>query len=173
VEEATLMGSLIEELERREAAARVRVVALEAEIVELTARLEGARETWSRLRITRETVADVITDLEAPGTTAPAAEGPSVPPKATGAGPRVVGSIMVPYWQEGLSVEALPDVYRDVMEVIADAGKPMQAKQIVPRIGLPAVTAKIEGTRGKLKRLVERGWLVEPEPGQFTVAHAG
>jgi hypothetical protein len=80
---------------------------------------------------------------------------------------------MVPYWQEGLSVEALPDVYRDVMEVIADAGKPMQAKQIVPRIGLPAVTAKIEGTRGKLKRLVERGWLVEPEPGQFTVAHAG
>jgi hypothetical protein len=27
---------------------------------------------------------------------------------------------------------------------------PMQAKQIVPRIGLPAVTPKIEGPRGKL-----------------------
>ncbi|GHE02613.1 hypothetical protein GCM10010339_26450 [Streptomyces alanosinicus] len=29
----------------------------------------------------------------------------------------------------------------------------------MPRIGLPAMPAKIEGTRGKLKRLVERGWL--------------
>ena len=37
--------------------------------------------------------------------------------------------------------------------MVADASGPMQAKQIVPRIGLPAVTRKIEGTRGKLKRL--------------------
>ena len=73
----------------------------------------------------------------------------------------------------GLSVEVLPDVYRDIVEILTDAGKPMQAKQIVPRIGLPAVTAKIEGTRGKLKRLVERGWLAEAEPGRFTAAHPG
>ncbi|MFJ4633918.1 hypothetical protein [Streptomyces sp. NPDC088847] len=45
----------------------------------------------------------------------------------------------------------------------------MQAKQIVPRIGLEATTAKIEGTRGKLKRLVERGWLDEDAPGRFTL----
>ncbi|MFG2497428.1 hypothetical protein ACGFSB_04315 [Streptomyces sp. NPDC048441] len=37
----------------------------------------------------------------------------------------------------------LPDVYRDIIEVLTDAAKPMQAKQIVPRIGLPAVTGKI------------------------------
>jgi hypothetical protein len=80
---------------------------------------------------------------------------------------------MVPHWREGLSVDVLPDVYRDIVEVVTDAGKPVQAKQIVPRIGLPAVTAKIEGTRGKLKRLVERGWLVEDQPGQFAVAHPG
>jgi hypothetical protein len=36
---------------------------------------------------------------------------------------------------------------------------PVRAKQIVPRIGLPASAAKIQGTRSKLKRLVERGWL--------------
>ncbi|GGZ98646.1 hypothetical protein GCM10010303_04380 [Streptomyces purpurascens] len=46
-------------------------------------------------------------------------------------------------------LDALPDVYRDIVEVVADASTPMQAKQIVPRIGLPAVTAKIEGTRWK------------------------
>jgi hypothetical protein len=44
----------------------------------------------------------------------------------------------------------------------------VRAKQIVPRIGLPAETAKIEGTRAKLKRLVERGWLDEDSPGLFT-----
>ncbi|WP_372350910.1 hypothetical protein [Streptomyces sp. KL116D] len=42
----------------------------------------------------------------------------------------------------------LPDVYRDINEVLTDAAKPMQAQQIVPRIGLPAVTEKIEGMRG-------------------------
>ncbi|KKD02024.1 hypothetical protein TN53_42840, partial [Streptomyces sp. WM6386] len=60
VEEATLMGSLFEELEAREAAARVRVEELESQIAELTARLEAERETWSRLRVTRETVAEVV-----------------------------------------------------------------------------------------------------------------
>ena len=172
VEEATQMGSLIEELEARESAARARVEALEAEIVELTARLEGEREAWSRLRITRETVAEVITDLGGPGTGVPVTVDPE-PQGVVDPVVRVVGAIMVPYWREGLSVEVLPDVYRDVVEVITDAGKPMQAKQIVPRIGLPTVTAKIEGTRGKLKRLVERGWLTEAEPGQFTAAHPG
>lgn len=48
----------------------------------------------------------------------------------------------------------------------------------MPRIGLPAETAKIEDTRSKLKRLVERGWLDEDAPGLFTPArgrsrHAG
>ena len=77
----------------------------------------------------------------------------------------------MPPWGEGLVAGVLPDVYRDIVEIVADASDPMQAKQIVPRIGLPAVTAKIEGTRGKLKRLVERGWLVEDQPGQFALAH--
>jgi hypothetical protein len=166
------MGSLIEELEAREAAARARVESLETEIVELTARLEFEREAWSRLRITRETVAEVFTDLGGPGTAAPVA-GSLEPEGVVGPGVRVVGAIMVPRWREGLSVEVLPDVCRDIVEVVTDAAKPLQAKQIVPRIGLPAVTAKIEGTWGKLKRLVERGWLTEDQPGQFTAAHPG
>ncbi|MDQ1005688.1 hypothetical protein QFZ82_000172 [Streptomyces sp. V4I23] len=38
----------------------------------------------------------------------------------------------------------------------------MRAKQIVPRIGLAVETAKIEGARTKLKRLVERGCTGRP-----------
>ncbi|MEU3741924.1 hypothetical protein AB0E78_33300 [Streptomyces sp. NPDC032198] len=163
------MGSLIEELEPREAAGRVRVEELEAEIAGLTARLEGEKQTWSRLRITRETVAEVITELsgQAPAEAAMSPQEPVAPEM------RVVGAIMVPHWREGLTADALPDVYRDIVEVIADAAGPMQAKQIVPRIGLPAVTGKIEGTRGKLKRLVQRGWLIEDQPGRFCPAHPG
>ncbi|MFI1203518.1 hypothetical protein ACH4VR_29500 [Streptomyces sp. NPDC020883] len=64
-------------------------------------------------------------------------------------------------------------MYRDIVEIVTDAPGPLQAKQIVPRIGLEATTAKIEGTRGKLKRLVERGWLDEDVPGRFTLARHG
>jgi len=60
------MGSLFEELEAREAAARVRVEELESRIAELTARLEAERETWSRLRVTRETVAEVVAETHRP-----------------------------------------------------------------------------------------------------------
>lgn len=69
-----------------------------------------------------------------------------------------------------MGAEVLPQVYRDILEVVADAPGPVRAKQIVPRIGLPAETGKIEGTRSKLKRLVERGWLDEDTPGMFTPA---
>jgi hypothetical protein len=169
VEEAVPMVSLVEELEAREAAARARVEVLESQIAELTVRLEAERETWSRLRVTRETVAEVVAEMSAG---APDAAGEPVAKEPTEAVPvRVVGAIMVPHWREGLSADALPDVYRDIVEVVADASGPMQAKQIVPRIGLPAVSAKIEGTRGKLKRLVERGWLREDQPGLFALAH--
>ncbi len=153
----------------REAAARVRVEELEAEIAELTTRLEDKREALSRLRITRETVAEVITEWsgQAPAETV-ISQQEMVEPEV-----RVVGAIMVPHRREGLTADVLPDMYRDIGEVVADAAGPMQAKQIVPRIGLQAVTGKIEGTRGKLKRLVERGRLVEDQPGRFRAAHPG
>jgi hypothetical protein len=44
-------------------------------------------------------------------------------------------------------VDVLPKTYQDIIEVVADAPGPVRAKQIVPRIGLSAETAKIEGPR--------------------------
>ncbi|MEU0822653.1 hypothetical protein [Streptomyces mirabilis] len=57
------MGSLFEELEAREVAARVRVEELEAEVAVLAGKLELARESLERLRIARETVADVLAEV--------------------------------------------------------------------------------------------------------------
>jgi len=168
------MGSLFEELESREVAARARVEELEAEMAELTVRLEAERERLSRLVITRETVAELVAEAGVREPEPTGASGPDTAEAAAspfaGAETRVVGVLAVPRWQPGLSVDALPRAYRDIVEVIADAPGPVRAKQIVPRIGLPAETAKIEGTRSKLKRLVERGWLDEDAPGLFTPA---
>jgi hypothetical protein len=170
--EVGAMVSLPDELQVREAAARQRVEELQAEAVELAVRLEEAREDLSRLEITRETVTQVLAELSAAQAEP---EGPAgdAPGADEASAPHGVGVMMVPPWREGLAVVVLPDVYRDIVEVVADAPGPLQAKQIVPRIGLPTTTGKIEGTRGKLKRLVERGWLDEDSPGQFTLARHG
>jgi hypothetical protein len=161
------MVSLPEELKVREAAARRRVEELRAVAAELALRLEAAEEDLSRLEITRETVTKVLAELSAaePVTEADVPVGPERKFHPHGA-----GVVMVPPWREGLAAAVLPDVYRDIMEVLADAPGPLQAKQIVPRIGLSATAGKIEGTRVKLKRLVERGWLTEDAPGRFTLA---
>ncbi|MFD7020599.1 hypothetical protein [Streptomyces sp. NPDC059928] len=65
------MGSLFEELETREAAARERVEELEAELAALNEQLEEAREGLERLRIARETVAAVMAEMSADATPAP------------------------------------------------------------------------------------------------------
>lgn len=166
------MGSLFEELEAREAAARVQVDGLEAELAEVSARLSAARAGLDRLRITRETVAEVLAEMTS---TMPAVAGQSpaterVASAYAGAERQVVGVLAVPNWQPGMGVEVLPSDHRDIVEVVADAPGAVRAKQIAPRIGLPVSAAKIEGTRSKLKRLVERGRLDEDAPGLFTLA---
>ncbi|MEU5323439.1 hypothetical protein AB0G67_42815 [Streptomyces sp. NPDC021056] len=55
------MVSWLEELDRREAAAREEIAELRAQIVELTRRLAGREEVLSRLVITRETMTEILT----------------------------------------------------------------------------------------------------------------
>jgi len=169
------MGSLFEELEAREAAARVRVEEFEAELAVVSAKLALALEGLERLRIARETVAEVLAEMtpQMPAVTVDAGGPPAgerVASAYAGAERQVIGVLTVPNWHPGMGSDVLPAVYRDIVEVVADAPGPVRAKQIVPRIGLPAETGKIEGTRAKLKRLVERGWLDEDAPGLFAPA---
>jgi hypothetical protein len=137
------MVSLPEELRARVVAARRCVEELQAEAAELALRLEKAREDLPRLEITRETVAQVLAELSAAEVEPDVVAGDGPEPDEASA-PHGTGVMMVPPWREGLVTEVLPDVYRDIVEVIADAPGPLQAKQIVPRIGLPATTGKQE-----------------------------
>jgi hypothetical protein len=160
------MGSLIEELRRREAAARHDVDELRGEITRLGERLARAEERLARLEITRETVAEILGGVAADRPAAAvetASEGPPV------AGGSPVGVVTVPPWRPGLAQSVLPPSYRDLLEVLADAGRPRRAGSIAAAAGLSTDKAKIEGMRSKLKRLAERGWPAEDGPGLFTL----
>jgi hypothetical protein len=163
------MGSLIDELQRREAAARAEVEELRGRIAALAEHLAQAEERLSRLVITRETVEEV---LEGAATemapVSPAAEQPgrtALP--GLGRSP-VAGVVTVPPWRAGLEVSVLPQGYRDLLEVAEDAGRPLRAGQIAAAAGLSTDRGKVETLRAKLKRLAERGWLAE-EAGLFAL----
>ena len=162
------MGSLIDELQRREAAARAGAEELRRRIAELAEQLAQAEERLSRLVIARETVEEVLDG--AATEVAPAAEQPegTVLP-GPGRSP-VIGVVTVPPWRAGLEVSVLPQDYRDLLEVAEDAGRPLRAGQIAAAAGLSTGRGKVETLRSKLKRLAERGWLAEEAgPGLFTL----
>ena len=86
------MGSLVDELQRREAAARAEAQELRGRIAELAERLVGVEEQLSRLVIAREVVDEV---LEAPARRCPRAREGAAPP-----GHRCgVGVLAVPLWR--------------------------------------------------------------------------
>jgi hypothetical protein len=158
------MGSLIEELKRREEAARAEADRLRARIEELAGDLARAEEQASRLVIAREEVTRVLGE---PGGSSgvPAGE-----PRPTSP----IGAVTVPQWREGADASALPRAYQDLLEVAADAGRPLRAGEFATAAGLPTAKAKVEGLRSKLRLLAERGWLAPVPGGLFTLNdHAG
>jgi hypothetical protein len=163
------MGSLLEELEAREVAARTRVEALRAEMDRLAEQVATEQELLGRLEITRQTMIEVLAGDAVPGQGAAGID-PDANADAGAAAPKV--GLQVPvFGQDGdADGRGLPVAYRDVVEVLADAGMPLRARQVCQALGLGTEPRHREGMRIKLKRLVERGWLVEAEPGLFACA---
>ena len=160
------MGSLVDELRRRETAARAEAAQLRGQIAELTERLAGVEERLSRLVIAHEVVDEVLD--RAASEVSPVPGQPQVT-ALPGAGPAPVpGVLAVPPWRAGLDASVLPRDYRDLLEVAGDAGRPLRAGQIAAAAGLSTDRGKVETLRAKLKRLVDRGWLAEEAgPGLF------
>jgi hypothetical protein len=72
--------------------------------------------------------------------------------------------VTVPPWPDGAESSVLPRAYQDLLEVAADAGRPLRAGEFAAAAGLATGRAKVEGLRSKLKLLASRGWLA-PVPG--------
>jgi hypothetical protein len=163
------MGSLMEELRRREEAARVEAERLRARIEELSGDLARAEGQVARLVITREEVTRVLEEPPAAGA-APREGGSGGKP---GAG-SPIGAVTVPPWREGTGVPVLPRSYQDLVEVAGDAGRPLRAAEFAVATGQGTEKAKVEGLRSKLKLLAARGWLAGVPGGLLTLEdHAG
>jgi hypothetical protein len=128
-----LMGSLIDELQRREAAARAEAEQPRGQIAELAERLAGVEEQLSRLVIAR----DVVDEVLAGATTAAVSPVPGQPEvtASPGAGRPPVTGLAVPPWRAGLEVSVLPRDYRDLLEVAKDAGRPLGRRRSPRRPG--------------------------------------
>ena len=163
------MGSLIEELQRREEAARAEADGLRARIEELSGDLARAEERVSRLVITREEVMRVLEEPPAADTA-----GLDGGPGGTPGTASPIGAVTVPPWREGTEASVLPQAYQDLVEVAADAGRPLRAGEFAAATGQSTEKAKVEGLRSKLKLLAARGWLAGVPGGLFTLPdHAG
>ena len=116
------MGSLIDELQRREAAAREEAEDLRGRIAQLAERLAGVEERLSRLVIARETVEEVLNGSGAEAAPATVIPDGAAPPRS-GHLP-AAGVLAVPPWRPGLEASVLPEAYRDLLEVAEDAWPP-------------------------------------------------
>jgi hypothetical protein len=156
------VGTLVELLAEHERAAEARVAALSEQIAVLSGELAVATEAVSRLRITCETVAEVLGGAPPDGVAVPTGGGADGMEPASG--------LLVPHRAASVEVSALPRGYRDVLEVLADAGRPLRAGEISVALGLGSRPSNREGMRSKCRRLVERGWLAVDGEGLFALA---
>jgi hypothetical protein len=60
--------------------------------------------------------------------------------------------------------------YQQILAVFTTSANPLRAKDICNILGTGTAAKNTENLRAKLKRLVTRGVLTEPEPGLFTLA---
>lgn len=164
-----MMASLLGRLEAEESAVRARLESLRAEMAALAERLAEQEEVLSRLVIMRETVLAVLGegDDRAESAAGEARVGGMGPVAAVTASPAV--RAVVALAREG-AVDQLPPVYREVVRAVAVAGGPQRAKQICQTLGLGTEPQKVEPMRGRLKRLVRRGWPTEQSAGVFALA---
>ncbi|MET9734103.1 hypothetical protein ABZZ79_26675 [Streptomyces sp. NPDC006458] len=69
--------------------------------------------------------------------------------------------------------EPLPSAYRQILALFEDGEHGIRAQDFCEALGIGTEDRHVEGARAKLKRLVSRGILTEPEPepepGPFTM----
>ncbi|MFR0358238.1 hypothetical protein [Streptomyces sediminimaris] len=146
-------------LEGRQKAAAVQVKELEAELERVRAALTDAEEVLRRRVIGLEQYLEALAEEGAP------AEVIGAVPQRKPVGPRRA----VPHRQNATGTEELSPDYQALMAAAVDAaGDGLGARRAAVVLGWDSASAsRVEGARARLKRLVERGWLVEEKPGRF------
>ncbi|MFF8432216.1 hypothetical protein ACF07Y_45230 [Streptomyces sp. NPDC016566] len=152
-------------LEARCKAAAVRVEELEAELERVRTGLADAEEVLRRRVIGLEQYLEALAEEEAPAVMVSGAS------QRKPVGPRRA----VPHRENAAGVEDLSVDYQAVMAAATEAeADGLDARRTAVVLGWDSASAsRVEGARARLKRLVERGWLVEAKPGRFTLPASG
>lgn len=66
-------------------------------------------------------------------------------------------------------IDTLPPAYQDILAIFAHADGGMRAKDLCRTLDTGTEPRHVEAMRAKLKRLVGRDILTEPQPGLFTM----
>ncbi|MFI5571290.1 hypothetical protein ACIA6T_28910 [Streptomyces sp. NPDC051740] len=145
--------------ETRQKAAAAQVKHLEAELERVRAALADAGEVHRRRVIGSEQYLEAPAEADAPAVVA------SEVSQKRPVGPRRA----VPHRQDAPGVEVLSVDYQALMAAAVEAGADgLGARRAAVVLGWDSASAsRVEGARARLKRLVERGWLVEAKPGRF------
>ncbi|GIE85358.1 hypothetical protein [Actinoplanes regularis] len=61
--------------------------------------------------------------------------------------------------------------YQQILAILGTATVGIRAKDVCLALGIEPLPKHVEGTRAKLKRLVNREIVTERQPGIFTVIH--
>ncbi|QEU88998.1 hypothetical protein [Streptomyces viridosporus] len=151
-------------LETRRKAATVRGEELAAELERVRAALAEAEEVLRCRVIGLEQYLEALAEADAPAAVAGkvSQKGPVGPRRA------------VPHRQDAAGIEVLSVDYQALMTAAGEAGGDgLGARRAAVVLGWDSASAsRVEGARARLKRLVERGWLVEDKPGRFTLPAA-
>ncbi|MGW0143967.1 hypothetical protein [Streptomyces calvus] len=152
-------------LETRRKAAAVRVEELEAELERVQAALAEAEGVLRRRVIGLEQYLEALAEADAP---AVVTDGSS---QKKPVGPRRA----VPHRQDAAGTGVLSVDYQALMAAAGEAGADgLGARRAAAVLGWDSASAsRVEGARARLKRLVERGWLVEEKPGRFMLPTSG
>ncbi|MEW1906815.1 hypothetical protein [Streptomyces sp. NPDC086147] len=76
--------------------------------------------------------------------------------------------MLIPHREPGVEEDALPWDYQRIITAVRQAAGPVMAREVGEAVGVDIrVKAKLEPLRGKLVRLVDRGWLRKLPDGRF------
>jgi hypothetical protein len=152
-------------LDNHEVAVRDTVDELRQEAARVAVALGEAERALEHVSITRATLAAVLAGR---GAVAGPAQGMNVPECESAVG-GVGEPAQVPGWRADLTEAHLPAGYRMLWLAVLGAARPVRAQELARALGLEPTPARVEGLRSKLKRLVARGWITEPQPGVFAL----
>lgn len=148
-----------------------RLVAATERAEHLRTQLAEAEDNLDRLRVAEQVVKEILAEQPGPEPAEEPAGEPApvyqVALPADRAAQLLPGGRLICFRHEAAGTHVLPADYQALLSAVCSVQAPLSCKTICEQLGLSTEPGQVEGTRAKLNRLVERGWLRKTAAGAF------